>query len=265
MTDLSNARGASGEDDHVEASTAKGERIGEVTIGARFNGPEASANGGYACGALARFIGEPAEVTLRTPPPLERPLAVVADGEGGARLLDGETLVAEAKPAELPAPEPPLLPSFEQALEARSRHPAIGVRHPMSDCFVCGPERKDSLGVSPGPVDSEADIGAAPFLPDASIAEDGVVRPEVVWGVLDCPSYVPSMWKGGQMNEGPVSLLGRLAAQRLRDVRVGERLAVVGWPLGDEGRKRFTASAIVDEDGEVIAHARSTWIELRPS
>ena len=247
----------------MRAATAPGERAGEVTIGARFNGPEASANGGYACGAFARFVGEPAEVTLRTPPALERPLAVVSSDDEGVRVFDGETLVAEARPAELPTLEPPLRPSFEQALEARAAHPALGVRHPLSGCFVCGPERPDGLHVSPGPIDAQADIGAAPFEPDETVAEDGIVLPEVVWGVLDCPSYVPSMWNGGQMDTGAISLLGRLTAQRHREIEVGERLAVVGWPLGDEGRKRHTATAMIDAHGEIAARAKATWIELR--
>ena len=102
---------------------------------------------------------------------------------------------------------------------------------------ISGPS-VDGLHVSPGPIDAQADIGAAPFEPDETVAEDGIVLPEVVWGVLDCPSYVPSMWNGGQMDTGAISLLGRLTAQRHREIEVGERLAVVGWPLGDEGRKR---------------------------
>ena len=244
-------------------SSAHREQIGEVTIGARFNGPGTSANGGYACGSLAGFVGEPAEVTLRTPPPLEHVMAVIANGDSGALLFDGETLVAEAKPAELPELEPPLRPSFEQALDARSRHPAKGIAHPLSGCFVCSPSRPDGLGVVPGPIDAEADVGAAPFEPGESVAEQGIVRPEIVWSVLDCPSYTPSMWQGGIVNGGPVSLLGRFTAERLRDVAVGEQLVVVGWPIGSDGRKRHTASALIDADRQVAAQARSTWIELR--
>ena len=44
---------------------------------------------------------------------------------------------------------------------------------------------------------------------------------------------------------------------------MGERLAVVGWPLGREGRKRHTATALLDADGEIVARAKATWIELR--
>src|SRR5918996_2619259 len=49
-------------------------RAVEVMIPARFNGPPATANGGYTCGLVARLLGVDAEVTLRRPPPLDRPL-----------------------------------------------------------------------------------------------------------------------------------------------------------------------------------------------
>jgi hypothetical protein len=50
---------------------------GTLTIPARFNGPPSSANGGYTCGLVAGLVGtEVASVSLRAPPPLERPLAV---------------------------------------------------------------------------------------------------------------------------------------------------------------------------------------------
>ncbi|MGH2716864.1 MAG: hypothetical protein ACRDM7_23840, partial [Thermoleophilaceae bacterium] len=53
-----------------------------LTIPARFNGPPSSANGGYACGRVAELVGtEEVAVSLRLPPPLERPLEVVRDGE----------------------------------------------------------------------------------------------------------------------------------------------------------------------------------------
>jgi hypothetical protein len=239
-----------------------GEQLGELVIGDRYNGPETSANGGYACGSLARFLPEPAEVTLRLPPPLERALAVVADGEGGVRLLDGDAVVAEGRAVEQLEAAPPVRPSFEQAAAATAEHPWRGVRHALSDCFVCGPARGepgDGLGVSPGPLAGhDDDVGAASFVPDESVADDGIVRPEVVWASLDCPSFTPSMWTSGQ-----ISLLGRLAAVRGREIQVGERLAVVGWKLATEGRKHQTASALIDANGEVVARARATWIELR--
>ena len=250
----------------VDAST--GERLGEVVIEPRYNGPVESANGGYACGCLAAFVAESAEITLRQPPPLAHPLEVVSDGALGAQMLDGEVLVAEGRPAALDAIEPPLRPSFDEATAASARHPGRGMRHLLSDCFVCSPHREaagDGLGVCPGPLAADASVNAAPFQPDASLADDGVVRHEVIWAALDCPSYPPSLWASPpeMWASGRVALLGRLTAERRREVVVGERLVAVGWLLSQEGRKHHTASALLDGDGEVVAGALATWIELR--
>jgi len=240
---------------------AAGEALGEITIAQRFNGPPESSNGGYACGRLAEFVGPVAEVTLRLPPPLEKTLFVQADGFGGARLLDGESLVAEAIPVEPFELNPPATPTFEQAVEASAAHPGRGIRHVLSDCFVCSPYRAkpgDGLGVSPGSLSADPTVGSAPFHPDDSVSDNGWVKPEVVWAALDCPSYAPSV-----MATRRIALLGRLRAMRQREIRAGERLAAVGWTRSSEGRKHRTASALVGEDGSVAAVAEATWIELR--
>ncbi len=57
----------------------------EITFPRHYRGPLASANGGYACGRLAAFVdAEEVEVTLRLPPPLDRPLGVERDADGRA-------------------------------------------------------------------------------------------------------------------------------------------------------------------------------------
>jgi len=50
----------------------------ELVIDPRFNGPVGSANGGYTCGLVAGLLDGIAEVTLRRPLPLGRPLPVAA-------------------------------------------------------------------------------------------------------------------------------------------------------------------------------------------
>ena len=60
-----------------------------MTIARRYRGPLDSANGGYAAGLLGARLGDAAEVTLRLPPPLERPLAVRREGDR-LLLLDGD-------------------------------------------------------------------------------------------------------------------------------------------------------------------------------
>src|SRR5258705_9409534 len=70
-----------------------------VIIDKRYCGPPNSGNGGYVCGRLARHIPGGAEVTLRAPPPLDKPLDVVATDDGLWELRDCATVVATGGPA----------------------------------------------------------------------------------------------------------------------------------------------------------------------
>jgi hypothetical protein len=221
------------------------ELLETLTIPARFNGPPGSANGGYACGLVAAFVGGEAEVTLRSPPPLDRPLEVV-DSATGVEVRDGETLVASAEPVDfdLEVPEPL---SLDEAREASAGYPGFR-EHAYSTCFVCGPERDDGLGIYPGPV-AERDVVAAPWTPPADVTD------ELVWAALDCPSG----WAIDTFGRDGV-LLGRLAVRVLEPPRGGEAHVVLGWPLGADGRKRLAGSALVTGDGRTIAFARSTWL-----
>ncbi len=220
-----------------------------VTIPRGFNGPPASANGGYTCGLVAELVGRLCEVTLRRPPPLETPLAVARDGER-VRLLHGDVLIAVAEPVEveLALPKPVSLPEAEAAQKG---FPGFE-HHAYSTCFVCGPDRSDGLGIFAGPVEGRALVAARWDTP----AEE--VPAEVIWAALDCPSG----WAVDEFQREGV-LLGRLAARIVAPVRGGEPHVVVGWGTGVEGRKRHAGSAIFTADGEVRAFARSTWIVPR--
>jgi len=221
-----------------------------ISIPARFNGPPASANGGYAAGVVARFLGGLAEVTLRAPPPLDTPLAVERDGDQVA-VRDGGTLVAEAVrldglELELPAPI-----SVDEAADA-SRGYAGFREHAYATCFVCAPEREDGLGIYAGTV-AGRDLVASPWTPPP-----GPVPDEIVWAALDCPSG----WAVDEFAREGV-LLGRLAARILGPVAGGEPHVVLGWPLGADGRKRYAGSAVFTAAGEPVAFARSTWLVPR--
>ena len=92
----------------------------EIVILRRFCGPAESGNGGYVCGRLAAFVdAEAVEVTLRLPPPLDRPLFVVQQDER-VLLLDGELLVAEAVASNLDR-ETPAPVSWDDAVSASAR------------------------------------------------------------------------------------------------------------------------------------------------
>jgi hypothetical protein len=217
-----------------------------MIVPGRYNGPPDSANGGYACGLVAGLLGGVAEVTLRLPPPLDRELDVLRT-DGRVEIRDGEALVAEAEPVELEV-EVPAPVSVETAADASTRYEGF-VHHAYNTCFVCGPAREDGLRVYAGPVEGRPGVLAAPWTP----GED--VSPELVWAALDCPSG----WAVDDFQREGV-LLGRMAAEIDRLPAPGEPHVVLGWRIGEDGRKRFAGSALLTADGEVLARARSTWI-----
>ncbi len=220
-----------------------------VTIDRRFRGPLRSANGGYACGLLGSRLGRSAEVTLRLPPPLERPLTIRRDGE---RLLleDGDLLVAEAVPGD-PGIDPPESPEPAVAAAAAEGVGAFGPPE-FAECFVCGTRGDGSgLAIHPGPVPGRDGLVATTW-----VARD--VAPEVVWAAIDCPGA----YAAGDPGRGEV-VLGRMTARidRLPDER--EPCVVVGWPLGEDGRKLFAGTALYGGDGLPLAVARQVWIVPR--
>jgi hypothetical protein len=223
-----------------------------LVIPATFNGPPGSANGGYACGLLAARVAGIAEVTLRAPPPLGRELAVVRHGVR-VELRDGKRLVAEAEPVDadlgLDVPEPV---SVEEAAVA-SRGFAGFRHHAYSTCFVCGPDRSDGLGIYPGPVAGRERVVAAPWTPPGDVSE------LLVWAALDCPSG----WAVDDFQREGI-LLGRLAARVDALPAPGEPHVVLGWGREIDGRKRRAGSALFTGEGELLALARSTWIQLAP-
>jgi hypothetical protein len=217
----------------------------ELVIDPRFNGPAGSANGGYTCGLVADFVGGIAEVTLRRPPPLGRPLSVEQD-DALVVVRDGEDVVAEAveAPFELAIPEPL---TSEQAARASSHYPGFD-QHAFPTCFVCGPDRDvgDGLRIFAG---RHGDgLVAAPWTPTD-------VDRHVVWAALDCPGAIAV----GFPDRGE-TLLGRFAAIVDELPEVGEPCVVVGWPLGEEGRKLYAGTALYGEGGRPLARARATWI-----
>ena len=219
-----------------------------VTFDRRFRGPLTSANGGYACGTLAGHVdAHEVEVTLRLPPPLDRPLLVRREDDA-AVLLDGDALVAEARPFEV-ALAPPEPVSVAEAERAVTRHVPIGL-DVFGECFVCGVrDEADGLGIYAGPVEGRDGVHAAPWTPRES-------SPALVWAAIDCPgAYAVGTPGRGEM------VLGRMTARVLRVPESGEPCVVVAWPLGEDGRKLYAGTALLAEDGDLLAVARQVWIE----
>ena len=82
-------------------------------------------------------------------------------------------------------------------MAAREAHPLRGVRHPMSDCVVCGPERGDGLQVTPGPLAAVPQVLASPFVVRPDFAVDGRASVPSLWGALDCISYPADLLRRG--------------------------------------------------------------------
>jgi hypothetical protein len=234
-----------------------------VVIDTRFCGPPSSANGGYACGMLANAIDGPAEVTLRAPPPLGRPLELTRGAEGTAELRDGATLVATARSVHVNVTDIPTI-SFDEAEDAARRSPyGDEGKHQLPTCFVCGPARKvgDGLRIFAGPLASgpgrPTDALAAPWVPYPDLAGDGGrVAAEFVWAALDCPTGFASL---GMVEDEPV-LLGRMSAHIYQRPYPGEPCVLTAWPTGRDGRKLFANSALLGPNGQVLAAAQTTWL-----
>ena len=231
-----------------------------IRLDARLNGPTRSANGGFASGVIAETLGGTASVRLIRPIPLERTLEVGMGADGlSAEVTDSDQhIVAKARRVEPFTMTPPATPGFAEAEAARAASPLHGARHLLSNCVVCGPARSDGLGVTPGPLESRSDVLAAPFVPLERDTTAGIVHAEAVWGALDCPSYPAT-----SLLDGRLGLLGTMTAHRNRDVYLGERLVAVGWTVERRGRSTRTASALLDERGDVVASACAIWVELR--
>jgi hypothetical protein len=239
-----------------------------LVIDRRFRGPPNSGNGGYVCGCLARHVAGDAEVTLRAPPPLERPLDVRTGSDGGIELYDNGRLLAAAHAGGVDVTDVPRV-SYAAAEEAVGRTPYDERTHNLPGCFVCGPARGhgDGLRIFAGPLQAGAVPGkpvvfAASWVPHGSLSgEDGYVASEFVWAALDCPTgYCSVGARHLGLNGDETVLLGRMAARIKRRPRPEDRCVVVAWPTGREGRKLFAKSALLSPEQEVLAMARTTWL-----
>ncbi|MHB8648589.1 MAG: hypothetical protein ACYDBR_00200 [Gaiellaceae bacterium] len=216
-----------------------------MLIEKRYRGPQRSANGGYACGRIAALLAaDTVEVTLRLPPPLETPLRVERDGDT-LRVLDGECLIAEARPAELALDPPPPVPFANAAALVAARPDEAD--HPFPGCFVCGPERAagDGLRLRPTPLGDGRVV--ATWRPDE-------IADAHVWAALDCPGA----FAGDAAQTRGLSVLGRLTAHVRELPEPGDELVVLGWPLGGAGR-RFLAGTALFKGDRLLAAARATW------
>jgi len=234
-----------------------------VVIDERFRGPKDSGNGGYSCGLVGLRAGNPAEVRLRRPPPLERALTIEHGDGGAARLMDGHDVVAEARPIDPLEMSVPAAVSFEDAERSAAPIP----EHFFPECFVCGPDRApgDGLRIFAAAVAGRDGVFAAPWVPDPTVADgdDGQhVADEFVWAALDCPTSSPVI---PLLPDDRVIVLGTLAVDRRRRVRIGERCVLMSWLESRGDRVCVGGAAVLSEHGDVRALSRGAWVLIDPA
>jgi hypothetical protein len=229
----------------------------EIVVDPTFEGPPGSAHGGYACGLLAPYLPDDAEITLRGPVPLGTPLELVPH-QGGLALHDGSTVVAQGASTRLEngAPQPP---TFAEALAATASFPGLR-SHPYPRCVGCGTGRTDAVALRlfPGPLVSR-DLVAAVWYPSSDATVDGLIRPEFAWAALDCSGGWAAICFG---RVDRPAVLGRMAARLLEPITAQSAHIVVGWLEGVSGRKLAAGTALYSRDGILQGFARQTWITV---
>jgi len=209
-----------------------------------------------------RFDG-PAEITLRAPIPLDRPLDVQR-GSDGLTLSDGATPIAQARALPDFKLDVPKLPGWDEAV-ACSLHGGSGAESEFHQCFVCGAGRKAGDGLRvlaqhiPAHDGKPAMSLAAWQTHEAFAGADGRIRPEFVWGALDCPGAVAVLAE----DDPRIILTGRMSGVVEHLPKAGERCVVAGWAMGADGRKLYSGTAVADESGRILARAYITWIVVR--
>jgi hypothetical protein len=86
-----------------------------------------------------------------------------------------------------------------------------------------------------------------------------MLDPAIVWAALDCPSFPPA-----RILAGVPHVLGRLSVELIAPVPATEPAVVVGWELGNEGRKLHSASAVLSPEGELLARSEGA-LDLDPT
>ncbi len=233
-----------------------------IVITAGRNGPPSSGHGGWTAGLLARHLPGPASVALRAMPPLDTPLTVIEEGSA-VRLVHGDTLIAEARPA-APIVSPPRAVTWGEATAARATYlHAVDGRHPFPTCFGCGPDRdpRDALCLYAGSIPTSGLVAAPWDVRD--VCHQGAVTAELMWAALDCPTGAAIMASADYDASRQPVVLANLAV-RVEDLpRLGDRCIVTAWPMGHQGRKWTTCGMVRSADGTILAVAEALWIELR--
>jgi len=157
---------------------------------------------------------------------------------------------------------PPAPPSAVEAEAAGKRFIGLGqMFHPI--CFCCTETLAPGYGlrVFTGQTDGapaghvSGGWSALPPFGDA----DGLTPTAVIWAAIDCPGSVA--WS---VIEGGGGMLGTMMCEVLRRPRIDETCIVTAWPIEASGRKRLSGTALLTDDGELLAQSRQALIKRLP-
>jgi hypothetical protein len=234
------------------------EKIEDLTVAGRYHGPPTMGHGGYVAGLFASRTDGPVQVTLRRPTPLDAPLRIVELDGGLLELRDADDeLIAQSEPTSFEL-EVPAIPSVDEARAAEAGSPShLEGRGIHGQCFGCGNRSEgDGIRVFAGPLTLDGTpMVAGTWRPtDEMRSADGTVGTEWVLAALDCPGAFAFI-----VGETRAGLLGRIQYEQLAPVDADAEHIVIGWQVGEDGRKKFAGTAVVDADGKVLAHALATW------
>jgi hypothetical protein len=215
-----------------------------------------SGNGGWTSGHLAELVdgaldGGAVTVRLRTPPPLDTEMVISRGDDGTVEVRDGQTLVAQAFPAEpLDPTEVPEPVTYDVAVAAGGSYEGL-ISHPFPTCFACGTERdpSDALCLRTGLLSAPAALRTAAWTPRES-------SPELVWAAMDCPGA----WACGLA--GRELVLGTMTASIRALPKVGQPHVVMAWPRGQDGRKYYSGTCLYTGQGRLLAQAEAVWIAV---
>jgi hypothetical protein len=239
----------------------QGERHCAIQVSEQFNGPPASAHGGYLCGRLAALLPTAeAAVTLLLPPPLGVELDARRDGNRVSLWYQDQLLATAVAGGNRPEVEPE--PLGWTAADRPTSCFAGFDRHPFPTCFVCGTNRPDGLKLFPAPVPGRPGTVAAAWTPAPELADSsGLVRPEFVWAALDCPGG----WSAMSAGQPETLVLARMTLRLSESPRCAESYVVLGRLDRRAGRTAWVRTALFDSAGTALATGAAQWLSVDPA
>ena len=172
------------------------------------------------------------EITLRAPIPIETPLQVVPT-EDALLLNDGETFVCEARAGSVAHLSPPPPPTDWNDVMRRGEVGGAPDDGEFSRCIVCGRERAvgDGLRVL-GTAGPQPGYSLSCYVPHPNHADAaGRIRPEFVWGTLDCPGAFAAQ----DPDDFRPALTGRMTAKVIEPRR--KSASAAPWSAGRSARR----------------------------